>query len=137
MFQCWFPPSFSFRKKQYRVCYWSVIMINGAVCRTKNRPAIQLCYPAVNCSRQVVSSFLPGRLGQVHVSVRTFHFEKRLYETRWANSLAIFKKVLKETSEFWFSFVSDLHNRPSRLNVFADGDPSQSRNVHRLYTSMD
>ena len=59
------PPSVSFRKKQYRVCYWSKMMIKGAVCRTNNRPAIQLCYPAVNCSRQVVSSFLPGRLGQV------------------------------------------------------------------------
>ena len=59
------PPSFSFRKKQYHVCYWSIIMIKGAVCRTKNRPAIQLCYPAVHCSRQVVSSFFPGRLGQV------------------------------------------------------------------------
>ena len=64
-FKVGLPPSVSFRKKQYRVCYWSKMMIKGAVCRTKNRPAIQLCYPAVNCSRQVVSSFLPGRLGQV------------------------------------------------------------------------
>ena len=59
------PPSFFFRKKLYYVCYWSIIMINDAVCRTKNHPAIQLWYPAVNCSRQVVSSFLPGQLGQV------------------------------------------------------------------------
>ena len=60
------PPSFSLTVQQYPVCYWSNIMIKGAVCRTKNRPAIQLCYPAVHCSRQVVSFFPPGRLGQVH-----------------------------------------------------------------------
>ena len=58
-------PSFSLTEQQYSVCYWSNIMIKGAVCRTKNRPAIQLCYPAVHCLRQVVSFFPPGRLGQV------------------------------------------------------------------------
>ena len=65
------PPSLSLTEQQYPVCYWSNIMIKGAVCRTKNRPAIQLCYPAVHCSRQVVSFFPPGRLGQVHI------FDKR------------------------------------------------------------
>ena len=67
------PPSFSFRESSISclllvkpLWLWSNIIIEGAVCRTKNRPAIQLCYPAVSCSRQVVSSFLPGRLGQVH-----------------------------------------------------------------------
>ena len=64
-FKVGLPPSDSFREKQNLVCHWSNIMIKGAVCRTKNRPAIQLCYPAVNCSRQVVNSYLPGRLGQV------------------------------------------------------------------------
>ena len=67
-FNAGLPLSFSFREKHHLVCYWLNIMIIGAVCRTKNRPAIQLCYPAVSCSRQVVSSFLPGRLGQVHQS---------------------------------------------------------------------
>ena len=38
------PPSLSLTEQQYPVCYWSNIMIKGAVCRTKNRPAIQLCY---------------------------------------------------------------------------------------------
>ena len=60
------PPSFALTEQQYPVWYWSNIMIKGAVCRNKNRPAIQLCYPAVHCSRQVVSFFPPGRLGQVH-----------------------------------------------------------------------
>ena len=59
------PPPFSLTEQQYPACYWSNIMIKCAVCRTKNHPAIQLCFPAVHCSRQVVSSFLPGRLGQV------------------------------------------------------------------------
>ena len=59
------PPSLSLTEQQYPACYWSNIMIKGAVCRTKNRPAIQLCYPAVHCSRQVVSFFPPGRFGQV------------------------------------------------------------------------
>ena len=76
MFQCWFAPVISLTEQQYPVCYWSNIMIKGAVCRTKNNPAIQLCYPAVHCSRQVVSSFPPGRLGQVHPYARqTSSFE--------------------------------------------------------------
>ena len=66
-FNAGLPPSFSLAEQQYPVCYWSNIMIKGAVCRTKNRPAIQLCYPAVHCLRQVVSSFPPGRLGQVQL----------------------------------------------------------------------
>ena len=36
-------------------------MTKSAVCRAKNRPAIQLCDPAVSCSRQVVSFFLSYR----------------------------------------------------------------------------
>ena len=63
------PPSFSLTEQQHPVCYWSNIMIKGAVCRTKNRPAIQLCYPAVHCSRQVVSFLPPGRLGQVQMLI--------------------------------------------------------------------
>ena len=66
-FKVGLPPSISFREKQNLVCHWSNIMIKGTVCRTKNRPAIQLCYPAVSCLRQVVNSFLSGRLGQVHM----------------------------------------------------------------------
>ena len=63
------PPSFSLTEQQHPVCYWSNIMIKGAVCCTKNRPAIQLCYPAVHCSRQVVSFLPPGRLGQVQMLI--------------------------------------------------------------------
>ena len=32
----------------------------------QKHPAIELCYPAVSSSRQVVSFFLTGRLGQVY-----------------------------------------------------------------------
>ena len=67
-FNVGWPPSFPLTEQQYPVCYWSNIMIKGAVCHTKNHPAIQLCYPAVHCSRQVVSFFPPGRLGQVQIS---------------------------------------------------------------------
>ena len=67
------PPSFSLTEQQYPVCYWSNIMIKGAVCRTKNRPAIQLCYPAVHRSRQVVS-FLQDDFGK---SIPTSEFMRR------------------------------------------------------------
>ena len=68
------PPSFSLTEQQHPVCYWSNIMIKDAVCSTKNCPAIQLCYPAVHCSQQVVSFLPPGRLGQVHdIPGYTFH----------------------------------------------------------------
>ena len=77
------PPSLSLTEQQYPVCYWLNIMIKGAVCRTKNRPAIQLCYPAVHCLRQVVSFFPPGRLGQVQllgrkISCNSCKFRDRL-----------------------------------------------------------
>ena len=66
------PPSVSFREKQNLVCHWLNIMIEGAVCRTKNRPVIQLCYPAVSCLRQVVISILSERLGQVQPFLSQF-----------------------------------------------------------------
>ena len=70
-FKVGFPLSVSFREKQSLVCHCTNVTIKGAVCRTKNRPAIQLCYPAVSCLRQVANSFLPGRLGQVQDSRNT------------------------------------------------------------------
>ena len=71
LFQSLFALSVSFRAKQNLVCHWSNIVIKGAICRTKNHLAIQLCYSAVSCLQQVINSFHPGRLGQVQSVVIT------------------------------------------------------------------
>ena len=84
------PPSFTLTEQQYPVCYWSNIMIKGAVCRTKNRPAFQLCYPAVHCSRQVVSFLPPGRLGQV----------QRKWGTFGISFWGAFKKIVGNKADF-------------------------------------
>ena len=81
------PPSFSLMEQQYPVCYWSNIMIKGAVCRTKNHPTIQLCYPAVHCSRQVLSSFPPGRLGQVQGCHKKTCYSNNVFESRECSSV--------------------------------------------------
>ena len=100
------PPSFSFREEQYLVCYWSNIMIKSAVCCTKNRPAIQLCYPAVRCSRQVVSSFLLGRLGQVQLHANSMPMPTcKSMPMPHASSMPTCKQIRQQHS---FRHVSDV-----------------------------
>ena len=65
MFQCWCAPIIFFQGKEVSCLLFVNIMIKGSSCRTKKRPAIQLCYLAVSCSRQVVPFFLQDDLGSL------------------------------------------------------------------------